>query len=321
MRALGAALLGYGLAPGSRVAVLGEEGRATLVAQLAALAAGAVLVPLDPALPDESLRDALSRTGVVHAIAADERQLARLLAWRPDLPSLDLVLLMEAAPSERRPAALTAGSAVEVGSSRLSEEPDLLRKALSAGDERADALVFAGAAGRDKAISRADLTALAGRIAETVAIGRDAETLVVLPVTSLPRLAAALAAVSRQATLFLGSPAEPLDAGLAAHGIRGGLVDSESVGRLHRRWVAEIEARSWLSRAVTRWGFVRGSDPLRHRLTRGVADALVLKSWRRRFGGAMGVVHVVGPPLHPEIQAFFSSIRVPLRAFDVRMAR
>lgn len=321
MRALGAALLGYGLPPGGRVAVLGEEGRGTLVAQLAALAAGAALVPLDPTLPDEALRDALSRTGVVQAIAADERQLARLLAWRPDLPALDLVLLMEAEPSERRPPALTAESAVGVGSSRLAEQPDLLRKALSAGDERADALMFAVAAGRDKAVSRADLTALAGRIAETVGIGREAEALVVLPVTSLPRLAAALAAMARQASLFIASPAEPLDAGLAAHGIRRGLVDSASVGRLHRSWVAEIEARPWLSRTMTRWALVRGSDPVRHRLTRGVADALILKSWRRRFGGAIGAIHVVGPPLHPEIQAFFSSIQVPLRAFDVRMAR
>jgi len=208
-----------------------------------------------------------------------------------------------------------------VGTLQLLEEPGILRRALSAGDERADALLFAGPGGRDKAVSRSDLTSLAGRVADTVGIDKEAQSLVALPVTSLARLAAVLAALARQTTLLVGAPGEPLDAGLASQVIRGGLVDSESIGALHKRWVAEIEGRSWPTRALTRWAFVRGSDPSRHRVTHGAADALVLGSWRRRFGAGIRGLHVVGPPVHPEIQAFFGSIRVPLRAFDVRMAR
>src|SRR5262249_9529537 len=74
VRQVAAALGGYGLAPGDRGAVLATEGAAALVAQLAVLAAAAVLVPLDPASPDESLREAIARTGAVQLIASDEAQ-------------------------------------------------------------------------------------------------------------------------------------------------------------------------------------------------------------------------------------------------------
>jgi len=105
VRGLAAAFVGYGLSPGSRVAVLGREERGTLCGGLAVIAAGATLVPLDPAIADDGLRRALSSTGAVYAIASDERQLARILALRPELPALELVLLISASPSERRPAA------------------------------------------------------------------------------------------------------------------------------------------------------------------------------------------------------------------------
>ena len=71
------------------------------------------LVPLDPSIGDDALRRVLESTGAVHAVASDERQLARILALRPDLPALDLVLLMAAAPSDRKPPALLVTAALE----------------------------------------------------------------------------------------------------------------------------------------------------------------------------------------------------------------
>src|SRR5262249_21130387 len=135
-RPLAAALLGYGLEPGGAVGVLATEGSEALVAQLAVLTAGGVLVPPDPQAPDERTRRGLERTGAAQAIVSNEAQLARLLAMRPDLPALGLVLLMTASPSDRRSAALLADEAVAVGRERLAEDPDLLRRSLGTGDER-----------------------------------------------------------------------------------------------------------------------------------------------------------------------------------------
>jgi long-subunit acyl-CoA synthetase (AMP-forming) len=319
-RALAAALIGYGLAPGSRVAVLGDEGRDALIAQLAVLAAGGALVPLDPSGADEALRAVLGRCGAVFAIASDERQLARLLGWRPDLPSLDLLLLMSATPSERRPAALTFREACEVGAAALGGDPAALRRAMGT-DERSPALVYHAQDGAEKVVSRADTTSLGGRIVETLGIGRGAPTVVALPVTSLARIAAALGVASRGGTLALAPPSEPLDAGLTALGPRAALADVGALARLCRAWNDDIAGRPWVSRGLIRWALRRGADPARHPWSRRAADRLVLGKMRRRLGGRLSRIHAVGPPLHPEVAAFFTALGVPVRAFEVRMAR
>ena len=130
VRGLAAALSGYGLGAGARAAVLGSESCGTLRAGLAIIAAGGTLVPLDPSLSDDGLRRALASTGAVQVIASDERQLARVLALRPDLSALELVLLMSAVPSERKPAALLVDAATTVGLASLASDPGQLRRAV-----------------------------------------------------------------------------------------------------------------------------------------------------------------------------------------------
>ena len=320
-RWLAAALLGYGLEPGSRVAVLGTEGNDALVAQLAALVAGAVLVPLDPRAADEDLRDGLMRTGASRAIASDERQLARLLAWRPELPELTQLLLMRAEPSERRPAALVAESAIEIGRERLVDDPDLLRRAIAAGDERAPAILFPEHADGDRAIHRSDLTNLAGRIAETLSLTSGTPVLVALPVSSLARLAAVLAAIGSGAVLCLAAPEERLDVGLDRLGPGAALADAGAIVRFHEAWNADIDASGWIARTTTRWALRRGAATERSSWAHRVAEVLALRRLRSHLGGRLDRMHVVGPPIHPEIASFFTSIGVPLRPFEVRLAR
>lgn len=319
-RRLAAALLGYGLAEAAPVAVLGGEGRALLTAHLAVLAAGATLVPLDPDADDDGLRAAMRRTGAVQAIAADEAHLARILAWRPDLPDLDLVLLMEARPSERRPAALLAEEALRAGDDHLAAEPGMLRAAMARGGERGVAVVFPDPGG-DKPISRSDLSALAGRIAGTLGVVTGSTLLTCLPVTALARLSAALAALAQGATLALAPSGGPLDTGLSTLAPSAALSESSAIVRLRTSWSETIDRKGFASRAVTRWALRRGADAGRHPWLHRLADGVVLAKLRGRLGGRLRVIHAVGAPLHPEIAAFFTAIGVPTRAFGIRMAR
>ena len=271
------------------------------------LAAALIGYGLYPDAGDDRIRDGLARTRAVQAIVSDEIQLARLLAMRPDLPSLGLVLLMTASPSERRKAALLADEAITVGRERLAEDPDLLRRSLGVKDERAPAVLFPADGVGEKAISRAELTKMAGRISDTLGVQSGAAFLVALPVSALARLAASLAALAHGATLCLPAGKDGLDAVALAH--------------LGEAWNAQIDARGWLARTAIRWALRVGTESQGRPWAMRVAELVALRALRQRLGGKLTRIHVIGPPIHPDTASLFQAIGAPIRPFETRLAR
>jgi long-subunit acyl-CoA synthetase (AMP-forming) len=315
VRGLAAALSVYGLRAGACAAVLGPEGGGTLRAGLAVIAAGATLVPLDPALSDDALRRALASTGAVHAIASDERQLARILALRPDLSALELVLLTSAAPSERKPAALLVQAAVEVGAASLAADPGLLRRALSE-DEGGAACRLVDTAGETRNVTRAALLALADAIGTAIGLARERTVLVALAVGGIERLAMSMAALSGGATLLLSDPGERPDAGLDQLPADSVLLDVTALERLHRAWNEDIEAKSWLGRGATRWALRQGREAQFRGWKHRVAENLALRGLREKLGGraaALDVIATARGGASSEVDSFFASTGLSVR--------
>ena len=315
VRGLAAALSCYGLGAGARAAVLGSESCETLCAGLAVIAAGATLVPLDPSVSDDGLRRALASTGAVHVIASDERQLARVLALRPDLSALELVLLMSAAPSERKPAALLVDAAMAVGRVNLASDPGQLRRALAESEGCAVCLLL-GASGEILDVGRATLLAVAEAITRLLGPARGKTVLASLPVAGVLRLGASLAALSQGATLLLPDPAERPDAGLAQYPADAVLLDISGLERLFRAWTEDIEARSWLGRSVTRWALREGGKAERSGWKHGLADRFALRELRGKLGGrATGIDVIAGGAQRAssEVEAFFSATGLAVR--------
>jgi long-chain acyl-CoA synthetase len=315
---LAAALSGYGLSPGAVAAVIGSEGRGTLCAGLAVIAAGATLVPLDAALSDDALRRVLISTGAVHALASDERQLARVLALRPELSALELVLLMSSEHSERKPPALLAETAMRVGAASLVVDPGGLRRALTEG-EGAAACHVVDAVGGVRPVGRASLLSMADAIAQALALPRDKTVLVALPVGGAERLAVALAVLCRGGTLLLSDPSERPDAGLNQTPADRILLTVAGLTRLHRAWVEDIEGRSWIGRAITRWALRQGASSERSGWRRRIADLLVLRGLRDKLGGRVPTIDVVAghePRPSSEVDAFFAAVGLPVRYFS-----
>ena len=315
VRGLAAALSGYGLGAGARAAVLGSESCGTLRAGLAVIAAGATLVPLDPSLSDDALRRALASTGAVQVIASDERQLARVLALRPDLSALELVLLTSAAPSERKPAALLVETALAVGLASLASDPGQLRRAL-AESEGGAACLLVDASGVIREVGRATLLVLAGVIAKALGLARGKTVLASLPVGGVARLGASLAALSQGATLLLPDPAERPDAGLDQYPADAVLLDVTGLERLFRAWIEDIEAKSWLGRGVTRWALREGRGAERHGWKHLLAENLALRDLRDKLGGRAAGLDVIvngGRSASSEVDAFFAATGLSLR--------
>jgi long-chain acyl-CoA synthetase len=317
VRFLAAALVGYGLRAGACAAVLSGEGYDALRAGLAVLASGATLIPLDPSISDRELRSVLESTAAVHAIASDERQLARLLALRPDLPSLNLVLLMAAAPSERKPAAQLVDAALEVGAAALTDDPTCLTRAMAEGPGSA-ACFIVGPGTERRAVGRDALRDLTRTFAETLGVVRSKTVLVALPVSGIERVAAALAVLGTGASLLLPDPSERPDAGFDRHAADAMLLTVAGLERLHRAWLEDIEARSWLGRRVTRWALQRGLDPYAGSWKHRLADLLALRALREKLGGhvsTLTVIATVRGGASSEVDGFFNAVGLTVRYF------
>jgi acetyl-CoA synthetase len=88
---LAAALAARGVMRGDRVAVLMSQHPAVLVAHLAAMKLGAVSVPLFTLFGSDALRYRLADSGA-RAVIVESAALDRVMALRPDLPDLQVVI-------------------------------------------------------------------------------------------------------------------------------------------------------------------------------------------------------------------------------------
>jgi len=319
VRGLASALVGYGLAPGGRVAVLGSEGCETLTAQLAVIVAGGCLVLPEPGLSDAALADALGASEIAQAVAADEDQLARLLALRPDLPTLELVVLMKARPSERKPAALLASTAIAAGEERLRHQPDLLRSVRGSSNPAEAAVLFWRSAGASQAMPRSLLEGLAERLATVIQPARERAVLMALEGGTAARLALGLAVASKDGTLLLADPKDRPDSGLDERPAHAVVLSFQAVGQLEKAWREDIDRRSLVSRLVARWSLRQPRRSERGRWKRRLAELLVLRELRSTLGPDVRHLDVVRQKLSrldPMSEAFFESIGLPVRYFE-----
>ncbi|HJQ99840.1 MAG TPA: AMP-binding protein [Candidatus Polarisedimenticolaceae bacterium] len=311
VRELAAALQHFGAGPGTSALVLGREGPDTSRASLAVLVAGACLVRLDAGVSDALLRHALEAQHVVLALVEDDHQLRRVLALRPDLPELEIVILLDAAPSERKAPALLVGAAADIGAARLDEDPSALERGRGESPGGATALLVPSG-DRLRSLSADALAAAAERWTDEVSIGPGRNVLVALPPDGIESVPVLVGALARGATLLILGAGESLGDGLRQRPPDGAIVSASTLTRLYEEWCADFEGHSWWGRRCTRWALELGADPARRPRLSHLADALILSRVRRRWGGRLRGWAVLGDPATREISEFFASAGLPI---------
>src|SRR5204863_7150303 len=99
-----------------------------MMADLAIQALGAAAIPIDPGVRSAALVRMLQRTEPRQIFVCDLAQLDRVIAIRPDLPSLELVLLLAALQGEEVAAAMHVDRVRARGAERLRAHPGLLHE-------------------------------------------------------------------------------------------------------------------------------------------------------------------------------------------------
>ena len=100
VESLATRLLGLGVNPGDRIAILSENRPEWAMADLAIQSAGAWTVPIYPSLPTPDVLMILKDAEPVVCIASALEQLKKFRLNRPQVPTIRLVIVMDAAAVE-----------------------------------------------------------------------------------------------------------------------------------------------------------------------------------------------------------------------------
>ena len=309
VRELAAGLIGYGLGPAERCAVVGSFGADALAGIFAVWTAGGTVVPVDGAVPAAEVRDALRAARARVALAVDRSDLDRLLLVRPELPDLEIVFVADpdgrGGPSPARTFADVASS----GAAALRAAPGLFSDLGAAPPVMVLATSAEGVATRRRGPD--DLDRGADDLAVRFGIDPGDRVLVSLPLEGGGDLDVARAVLERGAELvFGGSDLPGPDVYLATTPTRA-FVRGASLSLLERAVDGEIEGRGTLRRAILRRAFRVVENRPRHPRQAHLADRFVLRDLVGRFtGGRLRTAACPGtPPSTPRLAALGVSTR------------
>ena len=320
VRRLSLGLRGLGLKPGDRVAILSENRPEWVMADLAALCAGAVTVPIYTSLLPDQVRFLLDDAGAKMVVCSDLEMWQKVEAVRGALPALERVLVIEGDP----PAGTHALSDVaEMGRRIEAEEPGRFESAAEAvrpGD-LASIIYTSGTTGVPKGVMLSHANFVSNVVSLAAFIDfRDSDTgLSFLPLSHV---------LERTATFFLFHVGAAMAYAESIEAVATNMVEVRptiivSVPRLfekiYARVMDQVMAGSRLKRAIFVWALATGKKhaartiagepiPVHLAFKHAVAERLVFSKITAKTGGRIRYAICGGAPLSRDIAEFFYAL-------------
>ena len=325
-----------GVEPGDRVAILSDSRPEWVIADLAALTAGAVTAPIYPTLPAAQVRYILADSGARVAVVADATQAAKVRAAWDDLPALSALVIIdsdgefEGAQGASGREELSLAEATDRGHRRLMTEDGLGREykeraTAIAPDQLATIIYTSGTTGEPKGVMLTH-----GNVASNVMDGgavvqvhAEDDALSFLPLSHAFERAVVFLYLYHGVTVTFAESLDTIARDLAT--VKPTVMTG--VPRVYEKFHARVHdavagapairqrlfhwaVRAGLRRA--RAGFAgRSVSPL-GRLSLGLAERLVLSTIRGRLGGRLRFVVSGSAPLSTPIAEFFFAIGIPV---------
>ena len=309
-----------GLKPGDRMAILSENRPEWVMADFAALAAGAVTVPIYTSLLPDQVRYILNDAAAKIVVCSDLEMWRKVEAVRDGLPGLERVIVIEDDP----PAGAHALSDVaEMGRRLEGEEPGRFERSAEAvrpGD-LASIIYTSGTTGVPKGVmlSHANFAANIASLTEVIDFRETDTGLSFLPLSHV---------LERTATFLLFRVGAAMAYAESIEAVASNMVEVRptviiSVPRLfekiYSRIMDQIMAGSRLKRAIFVWSLATGKKhaartiagkgiPVHLSFKHALADKLVFSKITARTGGRIRYAICGGAPLSKDITEFFFAI-------------
>ena len=333
VRTAGCGLMALGVAPGDRVAVIGENRREWLYTDLATQAIGAITVGIYTTNAAVECAYVLDHSESVVFVVENEEQLDKALQCRNDLPSLRWIVVMdmEGLRDFADPMVISWDDLLAKGRARATDAPDAFDTRLAAIDPDATAILIytSGTTGQPKGamLSHRNITWTGHCLADVFGVGDDEDVVSFLPLSHIAErlLSTYIALAAGYRVHFI----ENVDA------VTQNIVEVSptlmfSVPRIWEKYQSLILIRmkdaQWFKRLTFGAALAIGRAhaharldserpvPAWLRLAFAVAELAVLAKLRERLGFDRLQVAVSGAAaISPDVLRFFHALGVPLR--------
>ena len=336
IRDLGLGLGALGVEPGDRVAILSDSRPEWVIADLAALTAGAVTAPIYPTLPEAQVRYILADSGARVVVVADETQAAKVRAVWGELAHLSAMVIMDPAPqaagdeSASGREELSLAEAIGRGHHRLMTEDGLGRKYKERAtaitpDQLATIIYTSGTTGEPKGVMLTHGNVASNIVdgGSVVRVDDEDAALSFLPLSHAFERAVVCLYLYRGVTVTFAESLDTIarDLGAVKPTVMTGVprVYEKFHARVHEAVAGAPAIRQRLFHWAVGVGLRRAraalagrSASLATRLLHGLADRLVLSKVRGRLGGRLRFVVSGSAPLSTPIAEFFFAIGIPV---------
>ncbi len=321
VRRLAGALIGLGIAPGDRVALVSENRPEWAIADLAIMSAGAITVPAYVTNTIDDHRHIFGNSGARAVIVSTAALAERVLPAAAQSPAVAAVIAIdEVAPQ--------GGIAPHSWAALLAADGDgeavAARIAALAPDDTACIIYTSGTGGLPKGVRASHRNVLANcrgayHLLEMLGLG-DEVFLSFLPLShSYEHTAGLMFPISIGAQIYFAEGADTLAHNLLEARPTIMTAVPRLYETLHQRIRRQIERERGLKRrlfeaavAIGRARLEGGRLSLGQRLLDPLLDRLVRDKVRARFGGRLKAMISGGAPLNPEIGSFFLALGVML---------
>jgi long-chain acyl-CoA synthetase len=315
VRAISAALHGWGVRRGDRVGLLSENRPEWAWVDYALLCSGVLTVPIYPTLPASQIAYILRHSGCRAVFVSTSEQLAKAQQIRDELPELERVIVFDAgARNDSR--VLTLDEVLTHGRQQGVSEAEFRAEAQRAQpDDLATLIYTSGTTAEPKGVMLTHANLHSNIVAATQFVlesSSDDIALSFLPLSHvLQRMVDYLIFANGAALAYV-----PIidDVPQALQEVRPTI--TVAVPRVYEKLYAKILAADGVKRRLVLWArqvaldwaevTLAGRTPaLWLRVQHGIADRLVYSKVRDRLGGRLRFFVSGGAPLAPQIAQFF----------------
>jgi long-chain acyl-CoA synthetase len=313
VRTLADAFAGWGIRKGDRIAILSENRREWAVTDFAALALGAVDVPIYPTLTAEQTAELLADAGARVAVVSTRAQYEKVAQHRAQT-ALEHIVIMD---EEGTPDAVLFSSLIGEADKATGRDAAFDRTAYSIAPEDLATLIYtSGTTGEPKGVMLTHGN-IASNINESLSgfeIGPSDSCISFLPLSHITARHLDYAIYTRQATVAYCPSFDRLPAAMAA--VKPTVL--VGVPRVYEKFRQEVERRAGLSpvkQRMLKWALARGGKQ-RETVARGeqpgavgwkLANSFVFKKLRHGFGGRVRYFIAGGAPLGLDTARWFAS--------------
>jgi long-chain acyl-CoA synthetase len=316
-------LASFGIRRGDRVAIISENRPEWVISDQAIVALGAVDVPVYPTMSAKQNEYIFNDAGVRMAIVSNQFQLNKIMRVRENVPTLEIVVLMNEKSTIIEPSTINFSEIMRRGEEFRREHPGYLRALMS--DTKPDDLLTliytSGTTGNPKGVMLTHRNLVSNVIssAQVIEFGPGDILLSFLPLShTFERMAGYYTGFACGSTIAYAESVETVAANMTE--VRPTIVTTvpRLFERIHSRVMKQVDAGSAAKQAIFHWAIAvgkqhaaavrRGSVPLELRLRHAIADRLVFQKLREKTGGRMRFFASGGAALSRELGEFFEAV-------------